>query len=127
MTRSFVNTTPQHVMRALAAAGLFALASAAHAAPPVPGLPSFAAIGDVSNAANQGGWEHHGVDGTTWVTGASNAQLGFDFANDLEGTGSTATHAPTRSVPSATTSVIRRSVAPEMVTPRATPSSATAA
>ncbi len=95
MTRSFLNITSQHALRALTAASLFALASAAHAAPPVPGFPSFAAIGDVSNYTNPGVWEHHGVDVTAWVAGASNAQLSFDFANDLEGTGSTATNAPT--------------------------------
>jgi len=96
MTRSFLNTTSRHALRALAAASLFALASAAHAAvPPVPGFPSFAAIGDVSNYTNPGVWEHHGVDVTAWVAGASSAQLSFDFANDLEGTGSTSTNAPT--------------------------------
>lgn len=95
MTRSVLNTTSPHALRALAAASLLALASAAHGAPPVPGFASFAAIGDVSNDTNPGVWEHHGVDVTAWVAGASNAQLGFDFANDLEGTGSTATNVPT--------------------------------
>ena len=93
MTRSTSNPTSQHALRALAAASLFTLASAAHAA--VPSFSSFAAIGDVSNYTNPGVWEHHGVDVTAWVAGASNAQLSFDFANDLEGTGSTATNAPT--------------------------------
>lgn len=93
MTRSTLNPTWQQALRALAAASLFTLASAAHAA--VPSFSSFAAIGDVSNYTNPGVWEHHGVDVTAWVAGASNAQLSFDFANDLEGTGSTATNAPT--------------------------------
>ncbi len=93
MTASSLQAASQHALRAVAAASLFALASAAHAA--VPPLASFAAIGDVSNYTNPGVWEHHGVDVTAWVAGASNAQLSFDFANDLEGTGSTATNAPT--------------------------------
>ena len=76
MTRSFLNITSQHALRALTAASLFALASAAHAAPPVPGFPSFAAIGDVSNYTNPGVWEHHGVDvAAAWFAGANDSSM----------------------------------------------------
>jgi len=72
------------------------LASAAHAAaPPVPGFASFTAIGDVSNYTNPDVWEHHSVDVTAWVAGASNAQLSFDFANDPVAPGAPSTHAAT--------------------------------
>jgi hypothetical protein len=77
---------------ALTTATLFAFASAASAAPP---LSSFVPIGDVSNYSNPGVWEHHQIDVTALVSGAIDAQLSFDFANDLAGTGSTSTNLPT--------------------------------
>jgi len=78
--------------RALTTATLFAFASAASAAPP---FSSFVPIGDVSNYTYPGVWEHHQIDVTALVSGAISAQLSFDFANDLAGTGSTSTNLPT--------------------------------
>ena len=94
MSHASCFTAPsRHALRALAAAGLFSLASVAHAG--LPSFASFTSIGDVSNYTNPGVWEHHAVDVTSLVAGATNAQLSFNFANDLQGTGSTSTNNPT--------------------------------
>ena len=93
MKSIFSNRASRPALRALAAASLFALASAASAA--TPPFASFTQISNVSNYTNPGVWQHHTLDVTSLIGGALNAQLSFDFANDLEGTGSTATNAPT--------------------------------
>ncbi len=74
---------------AVAAALLPALAGAT----PLPA--SYTALPDLGNYSNPGAWEHHALDVSSLVAGASVAQLSFDLANDLEGTGSTATNART--------------------------------
>jgi len=74
---------------AVAAALLPALADAT----PLPA--SYTALPDVGNYSNPGVWQHHALDVSSLVAGASVAQLSFDLANDLEGTGSTATNART--------------------------------
>ena len=73
----------------MAAASLFALASAASAA--TPPFANFTQISDVFNFTNPGVWEHHTLDVTGLVAGAANAQLSFDLANDLPGTNSAST------------------------------------
>lgn len=83
----------RHALHSLAAVGLLGIASAAHAA--LPSFASFTSIGSVSNYTNPGVWEHHAIDVTSLVAGATNAQLSFNFANDLQGTGSTSTDNPT--------------------------------
>lgn len=83
----------QPVRRAFAAATLCVLASAASATTPPPA--SFTAFGDAANYSNPAVWEHHQIDITALVAGASSAQLAFDFSNDQPGTGSTSTNAPT--------------------------------
>jgi len=93
MKSIFFNRASRPALRALAAASLFALASAASAA--TPPFASFTQISNVSNYTNPGVWQHHTLDVTSLIGGVLNAQLSFDFANDLEGTGSTATNAPT--------------------------------
>src|SRR4051812_22036155 len=92
MTHILFSAALQPLRRALVSTALLALASTANAAPP---FSSFVAIGDVSNYTNPGVWEHHQIDVTALVSGAANAQLSFDFANDLAGTGSTSTNLPT--------------------------------
>ena len=76
-------------------AGLLALATAAHAGSPIPPEASFVAIGNTSNDSNPGQWEHRQMDVSAFVDGAAGAVLSFDVANDLPGTGSTATNLPT--------------------------------
>ena len=93
MTHLPLPTSLPRALRTLAAATLFALASAVHAA--LPPFASFSAIGNVSDYTNPGVWENHLVDVTALIDGASNAQLSFGFANDLPGTGSTSTNSPT--------------------------------
>jgi len=92
MTSSHFAAVKHSALRALTTTVLFALASVASAAPP---FSAFVSIGDVSNYSNPGVWEHHQIDVTALVSGAANAQLSFDFANDLAGTGSTSTNLPT--------------------------------
>lgn len=89
----------QRRRRATNGLALAALATAATLLPGLAGampLPaSFAALPDVGNYTNPGVWEHHALDVSTLVAGAGMAQLSFDLANDLPGTGSTATNART--------------------------------
>ena len=92
MLPRFVSPCLRLTGRLLAAAAVAAWVWPAAAA---PAQGAFISIGNASNTTNPGVWEHHQVDVSALVAGASSATLAFDLANDLAGTGSTSTNLPT--------------------------------
>jgi hypothetical protein len=68
-------------LRAISTAALLALAPAAQAA--LPPFASVTPISDVSNYCYPKAWQHHGMDVTSLVAGAANAQLSFGFKTQL--------------------------------------------
>ena len=93
MATAMPRPTCGRVRRFAAAASLLAIASAAQAA--LPPFASFTLIGAVENHCDPAVWQHHQIDVSALLGGASNAQLSFDLSNDQPGTGSTATNLPT--------------------------------